>query len=81
MVKYSGAGPKSFLSVGQGGIHCDQRVVETAQRVIAQSLSRHRMLRCFDSGWEPAEPQDVEALQMLRETKRSMLGLAGLHGS
>ena len=81
MVKYSGADPESFLSVGQRSIHCHQRVVKTAQRIIAQFPSRHRMLRCFDSGREPAEPQDVDALQTLRETKRSVLGLAGLHGS
>src|ERR1035438_645363 len=80
MVKYIGARSKSLLGVSERGIHCHQRVVEAAQRIIAESLSRHRMLRCFDSRWKPAEPQDVDTFQTLSETGPSWLRPASFHG-
>ena len=80
MVEHSGAGPKSLLGVGERCVHCDQSIVEAAKRIIAESLSRHGMLRSFDPGWKPAEPQDVDALQALSETGTSGLGPASFHG-
>ena len=81
MVEDPGTRSESLLGVGQRGIHRDQCVIEAAQRIIAQSLKRHGMLRRFDPRWEPAISQDVEAPQMLPEIRLSARGLPSLHGS
>ena len=81
MIKQPGACAESLLGVGEGGIHCDQRVVKATQRIIAQCPAWLRLSRRFDTRWEPANSQDVEALQMLPEAWLSALGLAGLHRS
>ena len=81
MVEQPGAGPEPLLGIGERGIHCDQRVVKATQRIIAQCPAWLRMSRRFDTRWEPANSQDVEAPQMLPKVWLSALGLTGFHGS
>ena len=76
MVEQSGAASEPFFCIAQRGIHGDQRVVKEAQRIVAQPLERHRMLRGFDPCREPANSQNVEAPHALPEIRFSALRLS-----
>lgn len=81
MLEQPGAGPESLLGVGQRGIHRDQRVVKATQRIIAQFTAWPCLSRRFDTRWEAANSQHVEAPEMLVKVWLSALGLACLHRS
>ena len=40
MIQHPGTGPEPLFGIGQRGIHGDQSVVEPAQRIVAESVSR-----------------------------------------
>jgi hypothetical protein len=81
MVEQADSGPESPLGLGEHRIHGDQGVVKAVQRLVGGFLTRHGMLRGFDSLRELANCEDVKAAQPLQKIRRAALGLARLHGS
>lgn len=56
---------KSLFGICQSGVHGDQCVVETAQRIIPQSIARCSVFGRLNAGWEFSHSQNVKTAKPL----------------